>query len=202
MLGLFGLAVVGAVVWSRSRPATAPQTDATPTMSPLWTTTPADIQSLKLEDMETGQVVEAHRDPQSGWALDQPTGLADSGRLEMAADSLLAPMPSDSLSSANLKDFGLASPHQRVTLTLKDGSTKVLEIGSTAPTGSVVYVKDPALGNTVYFLDSYGLSDVTGLLDNPPIATPTPVPSPTSSSVTTPLPTLVLPVTPDATNTP
>lgn len=201
MLGLFGIAVVGAVLWSRSRAATTPQADATPTMSPLWTTTPADIQSLKLEDMETGQVVEAHRDPQSGWALDQPTGLADSGRLEMAADSLLGPIPSDSLASANLKDFGLASPHQRVTITLKDGSIRVLEIGSTAPTGSVVYVKDPALGNTVYFLDSSGLADVTGLLDNPPIANPTPIPSPTSSS-TTPLPTLVLPATPATTSTP
>jgi hypothetical protein len=177
MLGVFALVLAGAVYYSRSHTA-APAADATPTAAPLWTFTGQDILTLKVEDLESGTYIEAHRQAPSGWALDHPQGSADIGRLEMAAETLASLVPSDSVAGADLASFGLDTPSDRITLSLQNGTQDQLLVGQTSPTGDVVYVQLPA-ENTVYFVSSYTLANVTGMTSDPPIATPTPEPSAT-----------------------
>jgi hypothetical protein len=144
---------------------------------------------MKIEDLEAGAVVEAHRDSSSGWTLDTPKAMADIGRLEIAADTLASLVPTDSVEGADLPSFGLDNPSSRITITRSDGSQEQLLVGQTSPIGDVVYVQLPEK-DTVYFVSSYTLANVTGLPGDPPIATPMP-------EATVSLPTL-----PPATPTP
>jgi hypothetical protein len=172
VLGVFAVMLV-AVLWSTmAGPSVATPADATSTPAPLWSIAPQDIQTLKVEALGTGTVVTAHRDQSAGWALDQPTGLADVGRLEIAADSLVSLIPSDTAPAADLASYGLDNPGWHVTLNLTDGRRLELLIGQTSPTGGVVYVKQPDT-DTVYLVSSYSIGNVTDLTDNPPVATPT-----------------------------
>jgi hypothetical protein len=144
--------------------------------------------SLKIEDLETGDIVQAHRNASPGWVLDQPKDLADVGRLEIAADTLASLVPSDSSPDADLAAFGLDNPSFRITVGLRDGSSDQLLVGQTSPTGDVVYVKLPSSG-TVYFVSSYTLGNVTAMAGSPPIATATPRPTLTPQALALPTPT-------------
>ncbi len=176
VLGIFAVSLLALMWWTQARPEAGPPADATATPAPLWSVAPEDIHSLKIEALETGTVVEAHRDQTAGWALDQPAGSADVGRLEIAADSLVSLIPSDSVSGADLAAYGLDNPGWRITLGMNDGSQLGLLVGQTSPTGGVVYVKRPE-ADTVYFVSSYSLGSVTGLTDEPPLSTAAPSPS-------------------------
>ncbi len=188
-LAVFALALAGTIWYARSGGTSPPSADVTPTAAPLWTFAAQDIASLKVEDLEAGDLMEAHRDSSSGWALDEPKGLADVGRLEIAADTLANLVPSDSVPGADLAAFGLDHPTDRITVTRRDGTQDQLLVGQTSPTGDVVYVKLPS-SDAVYFLSSYTLANITGLAGDPPLATPTP-------EATQTLPPLILPtVTP------
>ncbi len=184
-LAVFAVALAGTIFYARSDRTPSPAADATPTAEPLWGFASQDIMSLKVVDLETGDIVEAHRDSASGWALDQPKGPADIGRLEIAADTLASLVPSDSVSGPDLSPFGLDNPSNTITITLRDGSQDQLLVGQTSPTGEVVYVKLPST-DVVYFVSSYTLANVTSMAGDPPIATPTP-------EATATLPVLVLP---------
>jgi hypothetical protein len=185
---VFVVALAGAIWYARSGGSSAQSADATPTAAPLWSFASRDIMSMKIEDLETGDIVQAHRNASPGWVLDQPKDLADVGRLEIAADTLASLVPSDSSPDADLAAFGLDNPSYRISVSLRDGSSDQLLVGQTSPTGDVVYVKLPSSG-TVYFVSSYTLGNVTAMTGDPPIATPTPRPTLTPPALTLPTPT-------------
>lgn len=185
---VFAVALAGAIWYARSGGSSAQSADATPTAAPLWSFASRDIMSLKIEDLETGDIVQAHRNASPGWVLDQPKDLADVGRLEIAADTLASLVPSDSSPDADLAAFELDNPSFRITVGLRDGSSDQLLVGQTSPTGDVVYVKLPSSG-TVYFVSSYTLGNVTAMAGSPPIATATPRPTLTPQALALPTPT-------------
>lgn len=185
---VFALALAGAIWYAKSGGTPAQTADKTPTAAPLWNFASQDIMSMKIEDLEAGDVVEAHRNASPGWVLDHPKDLADVGRLEIAADTLASLVPSDSSPNADLAAFGLDNPTFRITVTLRAGSNDQLLVGQTSPTGDVVYVKLPS-SSTVYFVSSFTLGNVTGMAGNPPIATATPRPTLTPSALLLPTPT-------------
>jgi Domain of unknown function (DUF4340) len=198
VLGVFAVLLVAVEWWTTVGPAVETPTDTTPTPAPLWSIAPEDIQSIKVEALGSGTVVAAHREQASGWALDEPAGLADVGRLEIAADSLVSLIPSDTAQGTDLASYGLDSPGWHVTLNLNDGRRLELLVGQTSPTGGVVYVKQPDT-DTVYFVNSYSIGTVTDLTDNPPVATPTPAPTEEPSLNPTDLPATNEPPAPSPT---
>jgi hypothetical protein len=178
-LSAFVVVLAGAILWSRSKPGPegAGQADATPTAEPLWSVPSTDIVGLRLEDLQTGLVVEVRRgDEQTPWRMTAPVeGPADAARVEWAVNSLLSPRPRGTLPApADLAPFGLAEPSRRVTVFLRDDVARSFEIGRISPTGGVFYVAVPGRPEIV-LLNEYSLTDALSLLDDlpyPPTATP------------------------------
>ncbi|MGA9532116.1 MAG: DUF4340 domain-containing protein [Anaerolineales bacterium] len=181
-MGLFAVILAGAVLWTKRGGSSTATETPTPTQEPVWTFSPEDVVALQVQSIEDGSVIRARRDAAAGWVLEEPSApYADTGRLEIAAASLASMRPASRLESVNLSDFGLQPPLYQISVDLQDGSTQVLEIGRAAPTGNYVYAKLPFDG-AVLFLQSFSVQDVTGLLDPPPVATPTATIAPTGTS--------------------
>jgi hypothetical protein len=159
LLAAFVVLLAGAILWSRSKPGVeeAAQAGATPTAEPLWSVPSTDIVGLRLEDLQTGVVVEVRRGD------------------EWAANSLLSPRPRGTLPATDdLAPFGLANPSRRVTVFLRGNVARSFEIGRISPTGGVFYVAVPGHPEIV-LLNEFSLADVLSLLDDlpyPPTATP------------------------------
>ena len=83
--------------------------------------------------------------------------------------------------------FGLSNPNLTATLTLADGSTQALQVGSKAPTETATYVKKPD-GGAVYLVSNQLVTDLERMVSEPPIAQPTPSPSPSPSPGASPTP--------------
>lgn len=172
LIGLMVVAVAGTIVWSR-QPA-APPADQTPTPEALWDVDSATIQSIRVEDLQGGSVVEVERNPEEAWHMAQPTpGPADAARVERSATWLALPRPRSVLPRPeDLAAFGLDQPAKKITVTFQDATQQELLIGRSDPTGSVVYAQ--VLGGTdVLLISKFGLDEVLGLLDPIPVATPT-----------------------------
>jgi hypothetical protein len=176
------------VVWSRQPRAEATQTAPTP--EPLWVYDAAEVRGLRIEDLKGGKVVEVQRDPDVAWRLIQPDDEpADAGRVEQAVTWLRSPGVSRVLAGQeDLAVFGLADPATRVTLVLQDGTTRSFDVG--APTGIAgkTYIKVSG-GDAIQVVSGYSLDDVTGLLDDPPIISPTPTLTPQAEPGGTDTPT-------------
>jgi Domain of unknown function (DUF4340) len=174
LLAVFGVSILGAVLWS-GRQAAQGEPGATPTVAPVWQVESASIRSIRLEDLVTGTVVELERHPEEAWHLLQPTpGPADVGRVERGATWLASPQPRAVLAgSDDLEAFGLNQPAKRILVTFEDGSQRQLEVGRTDPTGSVVYVRVPDSPD-VLLISKFGLDEVLTLLETIPTAPPTP----------------------------
>lgn len=172
LIGLLAAAVVGALAWTRRTPPA--ETDLTPTPQAIWEVDSASIRSIRIEDLESGTVVEVERNPEEAWHLVQPTpGPADAGRVERGATWLALPRPTSVLHDVeDLAAFGLDKPSKRIVVVFQDGSSKELNIGRTDPTGSVVYVQEPE-SRDILLIRRFGLDEVLGLLDPIPLAAPT-----------------------------
>jgi len=188
LLGAFAFLLGAAIVWTRTRPGPgeAPDVDATPTPEPLWSVPATDIVGLRLEDLQTGTVLEVRRgDEQTPWRMVEPVqGAADAARVEWAVNALLSPRPRGSLPAPDdLAPFGLAKPARQVTVFFRGDLTRSFAIGRANPTGGVFYATVP--GQTgIVLLNEYSLSDVLSLLDPLPYP-PTPTPSETPSHIAT-----------------
>lgn len=181
-LALFVVVLGAAVWWTKSGGNQTPTETPTATPELVWGVNSEDIVALQIESTEDETKVRARRDAAAGWVLEDPSApYADTGRLEQAAATLASMRPASTLPSANLADFGLQPPRYRVSVDLQDGSTQVLEIGRQAPTGSYTYAKLP-FDQTILFLQSFSVQDVTGLLDPLPVATATATVPPTGTS--------------------
>lgn len=188
LLAVFALLLGATILWTRARPAPgeSPAAGATPTWAPLWSVQASEIVGLRLEDRETGTVVELRRgDEVVPWRMVLPEqGPADAGRVEWAVNSLLSPRPRGGIPApADLEPFGLASPARQVTVYFQGNVSKSLAFGRISPTGGVFYVAVPGQGDVV-LLNEISVSDVLSLLDSlpyPPTPTPSETPSPTAT---------------------
>jgi hypothetical protein len=196
LLAAFALVLGGALIWTRTNKGrgVSASAEATPTLTPLWSVPTTDILGLRVENLETGSVVELRRgDEQTPWKMVKPEeGAADASRVEWAVTALVSPRPQAILAEPDdLAPFGLAKPAKRVTVFLAGDVTRSFEIGRVSPTGGVFYALVPGTGGIV-LLNEYSLSDVLSLLDElpyPPTATagaptsppPTGTPAPSGS---------------------
>lgn len=190
LVGVLVAAVAGTVWWS-NRPPAVPS-DQTPTPEPVWQVDSSTIQSIRIEDLEGGTIVEVERNAVEAWHLVQPTpGPADAGRVERGATWLALPQPHSILHDVqDLAAFGLDQPSKKIVVIFQDGSQQELAVGRTDPTGSVIYVQ--ASGSTdVLLFNAFGLDEVLGLLDPIPTAPPTATPSPAVTA--TPVPPAATP---------
>jgi len=192
-LGLFVVALGGTIWWTRTGGGSEPQQTPTPTLEPVWSFSPEEIVAIRVDSNEDGASMQARRDAAAGWILVDPAApYADSGRIERAASTLASLRPASTLTASDLSAFGLDSPLFHVSIDLKDGSTQVLQIGRQAPTGTYTYAKLP-FDDTVLFLQTFSVEDVTGLVDPLPIATATATAVPTPESTETPAEATVTP---------
>jgi len=177
---LLGVLAVVAVAYGLWRRASAQKVDAEPTAAPvqLWSLTADQIETLRLVNLSSGRLLVVRRDPLAGWQMTAPRIVeADSGRIEMALGWLLAPDVRQSLEDpGDLSAFGLEPPQARLTVLLKDGASRTLEVGRIDPTGSVYYVRLPG-GSAVALVSRYGVDDLLGLIEDPPYLPATPTPS-------------------------
>ena len=182
-LALFGLALAGAIWWSRS--SSDEVAEATPTPAPLWELAATDVAAIEVIDLADDNRVRAHRQPEGGWQLDQPPAeWADSGRLERAVTSLLIVLPAGRQQATERGQYGLAAPRYRIRLELVDGSTRTLELGRAAPTGAVWYGQLSAEGDVLQIRLTV-VQDALDLLATPPIATPTATSTPAAEAEAT-----------------
>lgn len=174
MLAALVVAVGAAFWWNQSSDQRAEPTP-TPGPAPLWQLAPEMVHEIEVVDLQTELRVHARRDVEVGWVLLEPdveAGAADPGRLERAVTGLLAPRPLSVLREVEPADFGLDPPLYRAKLTLRDGSSRQIVIGRSAPTGDVAYVSRP--GETaVYLLPASSVAEVTALVEEIPIISPT-----------------------------
>ncbi|MCD6290333.1 MAG: DUF4340 domain-containing protein [Anaerolineae bacterium] len=96
--------------------------------------------------------------------------------------------------TADLKEYGLATPTWRASLHLQNGKVRTLQWGDKTPQGFSYYVKKDE-ENTVYIIASYVIEDLERLVREP--AYP-PTPTPTSSPTAKVLPTVSATGTPSS----
>jgi len=191
LLVMFVVLLGATMVWTRTRPAPGERAvaGATPTLAPLWSVPANEIVGLRLEDRESGTILELRRgDEATPWRMVLPVeGPADAGRVEWAVNSLLAPRPRGTISAPpDLEPYGLASPARQVTVFFEGSVSKSFALGRISPTGGVFYVSVPGQGDVI-LLNEISVSDVLSLLDTLPYP-PTPTPSATSSPTATGMP--------------
>ena len=188
LLAMFAVLLGATMVWTRSRPAPGdrPAAGGTPTLAPLWSVPANEIVGLRLEDRDSGTILELRRgDEATPWRMLLPVeGPADAGRVEWAVNSLLAPRPRGTIPAPpDLEPYGLASPSRQVTVYFEGDVSKSFALGRISPTGGVFYVSVPGQGDVV-LLNEISVSDVLSLLDAlpyPPTPTPSETPSPTAT---------------------
>lgn len=188
-LGVFVAVLAFALWWGKERPAGSSEPEATPTAEPLWQLESSDVTALRVEDLSGGRAAEVRRREEGGWEVLQPPGGAlTDDVVEMAITWLESPRPRADLSSAGeLAVYGLEPPRARITLSLRDGSSRVLEVGSETPSGTTTYVRLPGSG-AVFVVSKYGLSQVLGLAEDAYSPTETPTRSETAPPGATPTP--------------
>ena len=185
LLGVLALAAIGYAVW---RPTGTPSSGVEPTTTAenLWILNADQLEIVRLVDQTDGGLLVVQRDPQSGWRMLAPRiGEADAGRIELAVAWLLAPAIRESLENpGDLAPFGLDPPQAEVTVILRDGSSRSLDVGRLDPTGSVYYVRLPE-SSIVAMVSRYGVDDLLGLIEDPPYLpeTPTPEGSPSETGM-------------------
>jgi hypothetical protein len=181
-LAVFVVVLAFGIWWTRFRPEGVASADATPTQTALWEVDAGQIVGILVEDLTTGETVDLELHEDGTWVVNLPEGGSiTSERAQQAVDWLAAPRPRTSIPDpGDLLDFGLAQPVNRVTIHLRDGSTRVLEVGAETPTGTTQYVRVPGQAG-VLVVTKYGLQDVLGLLED---VLPTPTPTATATAGT------------------
>lgn len=184
------LVVLGGIVWFtefRDKDS-SPSASAKPSDKPEVTVLKFDDKDTrKLEVATADRRVQADRNEQGDWTL-QPSGEpGDRSRLSgvlfrlssLSASRRVTDTPSD------LGQYGLDKPAVTVTVTQADGTTLGLLAGAKAPSESGTYVKKPD-GETVYLIANPLVTDLQGLVSQPPVAPPPPSPLPSPEAVPTP----------------
>ena len=179
------VAIAGFGIAQKAQPGSAAST-ATPTAPLLdFTTTAVTDLDVKTADHET----ELSRS-NSPWALVKPQAdpNVDQSRVNALVSELLGLNAGSPVakSSDDLTQYGVKTPSITVTLKATGNKTNVLAVGNKTIDGNNSYVLKQ--GGDVQLMPSNVVTDLTGLANTPPRATPTPTPSPTSAVTPTATP--------------
>ena len=172
LLAVLGVLAVGFAVWQRTQRTGTEEPPAG--NETLWDIPTDQIQSVRVQNLSTGDFVLVRRDPELGWKLVAPDpGPGDSGRIEMGVASLASLRIRQRFDRpSNLDGFRLNPPSDRLTLILADGTSRSIEIGGTDPTGTVYYVRLPGTPE-VLMVGRSTLEEALGWLAERPAAQPT-----------------------------
>lgn len=172
---VFVFAALAGLAWVIQRQTASSELVNTPTPAPgyLLQLGEGDILHLRIEARD-GELVELRHEV-DGWALVVPEAEAtDQGRvISTLSQSTKLPIMDRLEDPPALEDLGLEPPALVVTFDLLDGTQKVLEVGEKTPTGSGYYAR--LRGEPAVILNPGVVQSLLGLLDEPPLATPTPV---------------------------
>jgi hypothetical protein len=154
-IGIFVLLLVFAVFWTQFRPEET-DSEGPETMEPPWSVPPSDIVGLKVQDLQSGDLVELEKNSEGIWYQITPIqGQADTELIQQSLNWLSAPKVKREVSTeGGLKQFGLSEPRGMITVILSDGLTKELLIGDITVTGSMTYVIMPH-SSSVLLLDKF-----------------------------------------------
>ena len=183
LLGI--LAILGGYVFfiERKSPAGSEGTPTPTTLPSLFSFQTSDIRQLLLERPQEGKQTEIAYQDDGKWHILSPvTKEADQGKVIRFLDSLSSLRPRRILTGTvgQPADYDLAPPSMTVRITLKDGSTHTLKIGSKNPAKSGYYGQIEG-DRHIYLLPFYIGADVERYLNNPPVK-PTPTPEPTGTT--------------------
>jgi len=186
LVGVF-LALLAYVYWGEiRRPAPSTATE-TPTPAPILIL-PAD-QVVGITVRGGGKETRLTRPAGGEWKLEAPLpGPADTPRVNQFLDRLATLNPTRSLTdTTSLEDYGLAQPALEVTVTLANGSTEVLQIGSENPQQTAYYAQVQGRQG-VHLIAALTAESAKEMLDTPPVP-PTPTPTATATPAATAAPT-------------
>jgi hypothetical protein len=144
--------------------------------SRLWDVAPASVVSLTVRGAD-GSLVHLEQDEVHTWHLVSPVSApADQKRLDWLVDELahLEPLERLEPDQVDLAQAGLLSPTAILTIGLRGGEERVMEIGKPGPGGLVYYVR---VGDRMYLCAWDVVERVLRLLTIPPLppeTTPTP----------------------------
>jgi hypothetical protein len=163
--------LAGAVWWLELR---SPEPAAKPAgQAPVFDLKPDEVSRIEVDD--SGKTVAAER-TEGGWRLVQPAGDADAARVEGAVGQVAKLNATRKLEDAtDLASYGLSSPTSRLLLSMKDGSSQELLIGSKTPDQASYYVKR-ADSPAIFVTATFALGDLMRWPSDPPRPRPTPTP--------------------------
>ncbi len=185
LLGVF-LALLAYVYLSELRRPEAADTATTPTPPPILSL--AADQVLAITVRGSGLETRLSRQARGAWQLEAPQpGPADESRVGQFLNRVTGLIPTRTLDDVGpLEDYGLAQPPVEVTLTLADGSTKVLSIGAANPQFTAYYAQVQGVAG-VHLVSALLAQSAQEMLTTPPVP-PTPPPTATATPGATPTP--------------
>jgi hypothetical protein len=151
------------------------------------------ISGLKIQDNTSKEIV-LDRDASGAWTLTTPkVDGTDTAQVEQAVTQLTSLSVVNTLDPAPAKDaVGLSPAVYTMTVTLKVGGQKIINVGKITPTQSGYYAQVD--NGPMYVVSKYGLDEVLGLLETPPVMpTSTPVLTPGAMLQEMPVVTATLP---------
>ncbi len=142
----------------------------------IWDVAPAQVASLTVRGTD-GTFLHLEKDEVHTWHITAPfSAEADQKRVDWLVDELahLEPLAQPDPAQVNLTQAGLLTPTAVLTIGLRDGEERTMEIGRPGPGGLVYYVR---VGGTIYLCAWDVVERVLRLLTIPPLppgATPVP----------------------------
>ena len=167
ILGIFILLSAATFFWQKY--GKEAEAKATPTAEQdLLLNLTSKVTGLRIEGVRS-DIVEVSRDAQGQWKLTIPAGQeTDTGAVEAAVSQLSSLRILSAFEQGlDLGGAGLVVPSYRITTSLEDGESIVLNIGKATATGSGYYVQMGEKG--IYVVSKYSLDSIIKLLQNPPI---------------------------------
>lgn len=160
------------------------QSHPTPTPTPqqyLFTLDETAIASIKITGNVDGKTVMVARDASGQWSLVEPKAeYTDVANVEAAATQLASLGVLLTMETTdNLAEYGLDNPIYTISINVNGGQQYIAQIGSSTATSNGYYVLVP--GGLPEIVSKSSLDAVLKLWQNPPIATPTTVPTQTGT---------------------
>ena len=171
----------GAIAYRNRRAQTHPTPSPTP--NDVITFTENDIVGVEISGAGR-KVVLQRKDTQSPWQVVQPAPQGnerpDQERINTAVFNITTLSALNAVpSGTDLNALGLLKPTYILKLRLANGKTWQAEIGKETPIGSGYYVRT---NGRLLVVEKYAVDSMSSLLNNPPLATPTPTSTPTPAA--------------------
>jgi hypothetical protein len=167
------LALVGLLLYLNQN-APAEEVEATPTTPVEYLFSGSDGQPTRIDiKSDAGDQVIISRNEAGAWVLEQPIEAeADQASAEEAA-SQVSTLRIESKPEVDPEAAGLIQPSYTLTVEMTGGTEKSVRIGNLTPT-EIGYYASVNDGNETLIINRTGLDALLNLLENPPIAEPTP----------------------------